>query len=76
MEGDQTWLHCLRSFCAVLSFTLLLHVCFHYVRFSFCSVQAKLHYAIHVADLIANLVSGLALNKFVWVCDQLATFLG
>jgi len=74
MEGDQTWLQCLRSVCAILSFALLVHMCFHYVRFSFCSVPAKFHYAIHVADLFADLVSDLAFNKFLWVCDQLATF--
>jgi len=39
-------------------------------------LEAKFHYAILVADLIADLVSDLTFDKFVWVCDQLATFLG
>ena len=36
------------------------------------SIKAKFHYAIQVVDL----VSDLAFDKFVRVCDQLATFLG
>jgi len=35
-------------------------------------IRVKFHYAIQVADL----VSDLAFDKFVRVCDQLATFLG
>jgi len=38
--------------------------------------KAKLHYAIQVADLVADLVSDLPFDKFVRVCDQLATFFG
>jgi len=34
------------------------------------------HYAVPVAsDLVADLVSNLAFDQFVRVCDQLATFL-
>jgi len=35
-------------------------------------VKAKFHYAIQVADPVSDLL----FNKFVWVCDQLATFWG
>ena len=35
-------------------------------------IKVKFHYAIYVADL----VSDLAFDKFVRVCDQLATFFG
>jgi len=42
-------------------------------RLGFSSrIRAKFHYAIQVADL----VSDLAFDKFVRVCDQFATFLG
>jgi len=37
-----------------------------------CAVKAKLHYAMQVADL----VSDLAFDKFVQICDQLAIFFG
>ena len=36
-------------------------------------IKAKSHYAIQVADLVADPVFD---ELFVWVCDQLATFLG
>ena len=44
-----------------------------YNAFTFClvKVKAKFHYAIQVADLVAD----LAFDKFVRVCNQLATFL-
>ena len=42
-----------------------------YNAFTFCLVKAKFHYAIQVADLVAD----LAFDKFMRVCDQLATFL-
>jgi len=35
-------------------------------------LKAKFHYAIQITDL----VSDLAFDKFMRVCDQLATFLG
>ena len=41
-----------------------------YNAFTFCLVKAKFHYAIQVADLVAD----LAFDKFMRVCDQLATF--
>jgi len=40
------------------------------------SIKAKFHYADQIADLVADLVSDLAFDKFVRVCDQLATVLG
>ena len=39
-------------------------------------VKAEFHYAIHVSDLVADLISDLAFDKFMRICDQLATFLG
>jgi len=37
-----------------------------------CLIKAKFHYTIQVADLVSDLV----FDKFVRVCDQLATFMG
>jgi len=38
--------------------------------------RAKFHYAIQVPDLVADPVSDQVSDKFVRVCDQLATFSG
>jgi len=40
------------------------------IHSGYCSVKAKFHYAIQVADLVAD----LAFDKLVRVCDQLTTF--
>jgi len=66
----------------MLAISSFCYLFFAYVRLNWLPVsisrtpRAKFHYAIQVADLVADPVSDQVIDKFVRICDQFATFFG